>query len=210
MELRRAAQVALARLPWVLFGAILHWSSSCQLVPHWRCSHQLVPPTRRHLRQLEPCSQPVVAPELEQALGVNGSVLLTMQAELVRRLTRSGTAWHWVGPLKPYYPTAVQDGYARLHQLLFDVKLLPLSSWGGRFDFERPLRSWLQQASTVGRGGKQCQTSRSCMGGTLSRLGLNMFLLRHAPRVLENATCLGVDVATQYPPVIPGYNARRT
>ena len=201
---RRAALTGLARLPWVVFGAILTlWSSR---------SDEPAPPTRRRL--LERCSQAAapaaVAPELQRALGLNGSILLDMQAELVSLLTaghlrRRKHAWAREGPLKPYYKTVVQDGYARLHQLLFDVQLLPLSSWGGRFDFERPLPDWLEEASTVGRGGAACRTSRtSCVSGTMSRLGLNMFLQQHAPRVPSNATCLGIDVATQYLPVIPG------
>ena len=122
---RRAALTGLARLPWVVLGVILHWSSR---------SDEPASPTRRRL--LERCAEasvPVaVAPELQRALGLNGSILLNMQAELVSLLTagrRHARKQFWAreGPLKPYYKTVVQDGYARLHQLLFDLQLLPLS-----------------------------------------------------------------------------------
>lgn len=193
------AQLLLDRLPWVLLGACLVW-----LVEPGN-----TPAARRLQDQVgQSCSKPAatkIHAELSDLLGIDAAVLAQIQGDLIRRLQlrrakRSHRPDHSLitGPLTRYYESPIQDAYVRLHRLLFELKLLPLSTWGNR-NFVEPMPSWLSRASVAGRG----------LGGTISRLGLNHFLLQYEHRVPSNATCLGIDVAQQYLPIFPGCEPRR-
>ncbi len=152
--------------------------------------------TARHLAKLH--NEPGVSTQMVNLLGINTSLLSEVQDDLLNRWAaskRQTKAWVHTGPLKRYYKSPAQDIFVRLHQLLFHLELLPLSTWGGRDDFSEPRPAWLKHAASVGR-------KRTV--GTLSRLGLNLFLLQHEHRVPANATYLGVDVATQYLPIFSG------
>ena len=190
-------ELLLSRLPWVLLGTCLSClaSSLCQQ-PQSCESHSVhfAWATARRLGEEQPEYR--VSAELTDILGINASLLADVQNDLVRRWDSRSDTLHYVmtGPLKRYYKSPAQDLFVRLHQLLFALELLPLSAWGGRSDFAEPMPRWLKRAASAGRG----------LGGTLSRLGLNAFLLEHEHRVPANATCLGVDVATQYLPIFSG------
>ena len=197
-------ELLLRRLPWVMIGACLSClaSSLCQQsLPSvvWqlqRAAPGVARATARRLREEQ--TECRVSAELTDILGINASLLADVQDDLLRRWgSRSDTStplYVMKGPLKRYYTSPAQDLFVRLHQLLFALELLPLSAWGGRSDFAKPMPRWLKRAASAGRG----------LGGTLSRLGLNAFLLEHEHRVPANATCLGVDVAGQYLPIFSG------
>ena len=187
-------ELLLSRLPWVLLGTCLSCFASSLCIERQSCDSHSVNfgrATGRHLGEEQPEYR--VSAELTNILGINASLLVDVQNDLLMRWgSRSDTPQYvMTGPLKLYYKSPAQDLFVRLHQLLFALDLLPLSEWGGRSDFPKPVPRWLKRAASAGRG----------LGGTLSRLGLNAFLLEHEHRVPANATCLGIDVATQYLPI---------
>ena len=159
----------------MLLGACLN-----SLFCAWASSSEQPASTARRLAE-QPES--LVSPELTHLLGINESLLVEVQDDLLGRWASRGRAGKLagkgrarvaaLGPLRRYYPSPAQDLFVRLHQLLFELELLPLSTWGGRDDFVEPRPAWLKRAGRVGRG----------QGGTLSRLGLNAFLLQHEHRV---------------------------
>ena len=178
-------------VPWlaaaILLVTTLFYRSEAHMLRE-QMTHERLRHRRRRLAE-EQCvtpgeATPSVHPLLERALGVNGTILQQVQHDLVQRIGLPGFRWDRVhtSPLRPKYKSLAADVFVRLHALLFEQKLLPLRTWGGR-EFDQETRpEWLRKSMSIGRNNEN-----------LLRLAVSFFLQKHIPRVPSGSVCLGID-----------------